>query len=223
MKFKSPIISAASGSIGGAVYSHNRFGQYIRNRIVPVNPSSSAQVGVRNSFGNLAARWQTITSVQRASWTLYGANVPVTNVNGDSINLTGLNWYIGCNTLRLQVGLSILDQAPGIFDRASLTPPVPTLSAPTSSIAFTSTDTWAGAVGGALAVYQSFPKSKTINFYKGPYRFIGKVLGAASPPASPVSFTNTAPFVTPVRGFYKFVAINADGRFSPLVTAQSDL
>jgi len=43
MKFKSPILSQASGSIAGITFSHNRGGMYVRARAVPTNPGSPQQ------------------------------------------------------------------------------------------------------------------------------------------------------------------------------------
>lgn len=45
----------ARGSIGGQVFSKNRFGNYMRARITPVNPNSARQAVVRAIVQALAA------------------------------------------------------------------------------------------------------------------------------------------------------------------------
>jgi hypothetical protein len=219
MKFKSPIISQGSGKIGGAVYSHNRGGNYIRNWRTPVNTNTAQQQAIRNDLGTLQARFaQTLTSGQRAAWATFAANVPVVNSMGDSITITAQNWYIKANVPRLQASITPVDAGPTVFELATLTTPTPTITAAgtTASLAFTNTDAWANEVGGFLLVYASRAQNATINFYKGPYRFAGKVTGAATPPTTPA--TITLPFVSGPTGskqFFRVVAVRADGRPSP--------
>lgn len=222
MKFKSPIISQGSGKIGGAVYSHNRGGNYIRNWRTPTNPNTAQQQAVRNAMSQLQTRFaQTLTAAQRAAWAVFAVNVPVVNTLGDSINLTGQQWYIKSNVLRLQASVAAVDAGPTVFELATLTLPVPTITAAgtTVSLAFStgaSTDQWANEAGGYLLLYASRPQNPTINYFKGPYRFAAKVTGAASPPTSPAVIT--LPFVSGPTGskqFFRAVAVRADGRPSP--------
>lgn len=65
-----------SGSIGATVHSHNRFGQYIRARSVPVNPNTARQVIARNAARSIMIAWQnTLTQDQRDAWNVYAANL----------------------------------------------------------------------------------------------------------------------------------------------------
>ena len=50
MLFKPTIVASLSGSLGGITASHNRFGAYLRERVIPVNPGTQPQVIVRNAF-----------------------------------------------------------------------------------------------------------------------------------------------------------------------------
>lgn len=220
MKFTSQIVAGASGSVRGLVASHNKGGQYFRGRSIPTNPQTAFQQQVRNSMAMLTSAWsQILTALQRQGWNDYAANVPTTDSLGNKIQLTGLNWYVACNVPRLQCGLTRVDAPPTTFTLASLTNP--TLTSFTASTrvlvsAYTNTDAWAIATGGALAYFISQPQSPGINFFKGPYRFLGKVLGnTGTPPTSP--FTSAAgPFPT-TAGNQVFVfarALNADGRIS---------
>lgn len=115
-------MGAASGAIGSAVASHNKGGQYLRARVVPSGAVPTfEQAIVRNSLASLAAAWSAeLTPEQRDAWTNYALNVPGVNRLGDSIQLSGQNWYIACNTPRLQNALARVDDAPTIFDRGNL-------------------------------------------------------------------------------------------------------
>ena len=116
MKYKSSLISVASGSLNGSTFSHNRFGAYIRNRTTPVNPSSQRQQDVRAVFTSLAADWsEVLTQAQRDAWTLYGENVETINNFGDPIHLTGINMFMRSNTVLLQAGLPQVNAGPTTF------------------------------------------------------------------------------------------------------------
>jgi hypothetical protein len=225
MKFTSQVYSAVSGSIGGITYAHNTGGMYARARAIPTDPASSFQQVLRNAIGALTTRWlTTVTAAQRAAWDTFAQNVPILDALGQPRLISALAWYIKCNSLRLQAGVAVVDAAPTVFELGTLTLPVPTITAAgtTASVAFTNTDSWANEAGGYLLVYASRAQNATINFFKGPYRFAGKVTGAASPPASPSVVT--LPFVsgpTGSRQFFKFISVRADARPSATFRVQA--
>lgn len=218
MKYTSQIVSAASGSVGGCTYSRNRYGSYIRNRSIPVNPASAAQNAVRGALATLVARWtSTLTTSQRTLWETWAINTPQVDALGNPITLTGQNAYIMMNTLRIQTGTAIIDIAPTIFANAALTPPTivsATASTEVLSIGFTNTDTWAGVVGGKLLVYASRPQNISKLFFAGPYRLAGTINGAATPPTSPQPITSIFNFEVGQRVHVRFRAMQADARIS---------
>jgi len=217
VKFKSPVYSQASGSIAGITYSHNLGGLYTRARTIPVNSQTSQQQAVRNFVSTLAARWtQTLTAAQRAGWETYALNVPITDTLGDPRTVTGLNHYIRANVPRLQIALTIIDAAPVIFSGAvlQLISMTPDASADTISVTYINTDEWANAVGGALILYGSRPVNPSVNYFKGPYRLYTFVLGAATPPSSPIISAAPFPIDTGQKVFVQGRATTADGRLS---------
>lgn len=218
MKYTSAIAATGSGSIGGATASHNRGGQYFRRRAIPVNPSTVQQQAVRGFFSTLQAAWDsTLTSAQRSAWDSYALNTPVTDALGNSVNAGGKGMYTRGNVPRLQAGLTRVDTGPTTFGLPALTAPaITSLVASTGILTFTytNTDSWAGAVGGALLVYVSRPQNAAINSFKGPYRFAGKVLGAATPPTSPGTVTSPFTYAVGQKAFVKLVAVDALGRLS---------
>jgi hypothetical protein len=123
--------------------------------------------------------------------------------------------YAGCNIARLQAGLTRVDAAPTVLVLPTLTPPVLTVTAPSSgSMAFTSTDAWNGEVGGALIIHTARPTGAGIEYFKGPYRYADKAAGAVSPPTSPKTFTLSFPCVAGQKINYKVRCVRADGRIS---------
>lgn len=218
VKYKSQVFSQASGSIAGMTYSRNAGGLYVRARAVPVNPNTPAQQQVKANLSNLSQRWtNTLTAVQRAAWEAYAAAVPVRDSLGEERPISGNAMYIRCNSPRLAGSLAIVDDGPTNNTLCGLTPPsivTATGSSGILSISYTNTDVWAGAVGGGLLVFVSQPQTPAVNFFKGPFRFAGKVAGAATPPTSPAAITSPFPFVAGKRVFARFVATAADGRLS---------
>lgn len=220
MKFKGTIGDQFSGSIGGLTASHNRGGYYFRQRVIPVNPSSSFQQAVRALVAELTSRWgTTLTASQREGWTTYSDNVPISDTLGDPRKIGGLPQYIRSNVPRLQAGLSRVDDAPSIFDQGILTPPGITSITGSTDIAivtFTNTDTWAVTTGGALLVYASRGVNPSINYFKGPFRFAGSVLGnTTTPPTSPQNITMPFNVVAGQRVFLQFRGTASDGRLTP--------
>lgn len=218
MRFKSSIYSVSSGSSAGTTWSHNRYGQYVRNRSTPVNPNSLLQQAIRDAFAAMSNRFSAIlTDLQRAEWKAYAEAVPVINSFGDPIILTANAMYVRCNAIRIQAGLDPVDDGPAILlGGESPTNVVLTAveAAQALSFAFTNTDDWAGEVGGALICYTGIPKSPTVNFYNGPYRLAKVVLGAVVPPVSPSAGVSPYAIQTGQRLFGYCRAVRADGRIS---------
>lgn len=195
MKFKSENMTQASGSIAGVTYAHTKGGVlYRRARAIPTNPASANQTLVRTIFTFLVNYWQTLSASVRNGWETYAANVTVVNSLGDAVNNSGFNWFIAVNTPRLQSSFKLsqtvplVDTAPSIFNRGSLAV-VTTTPTETSglSVAYDDTEDWADVDGAALFVYQGKPVNATRNFFKGPYRLVGVVLGdSTTPPTSPL-------------------------------------
>ena len=219
MKYTSPIISSGSGSMGGTTYSHNQFGQYMRNRKVPVNPNSALQISVRTVFADLAQRWQsTLTTAQRAAWNNYAANVAVKDKLGQDIYLTGLNHYLRSNCALIQGGLTRVDAGPEIF----------TLPGEDSSFAVTASEAtqllsvafddeldWLDEDGGAMLVSSGIPVNPTVNFFGGPYRFADAIEGdAVTPPTTPTTMTSPFQIAEDQKVFARGRIVLADGRLS---------
>lgn len=231
MLFKSEHITQASGSIGGVTYSHNSGGMYRRARSIPVNPNSGNQSQVRAALTNLTQRWtETLTAAQRTSWNTYASNVPVTNKLGDTVNISGQNWYLAANTPRVQAGnkftlgwsSSEIDDAPTMFDRGDFTTPTFTASEASGlSVTFDNTDAWANEDDAAMLIFQGMPKNASRNFFNGPYRLVHVIEGnSVTAPTSPRAIVagalaaNGFVIAEGQRQWLSFAVTRADGRLS---------
>lgn len=225
MKFLSNVIASGSGSFGGTCVSRNRYGMYMRSRVVPVDPASALQSEVRSVFAQLVDAWvNELSAAERSAWETYAANVPLLGSLGNQQFVTGQNHYVRVNTCAIQAGLARVDAAPTVFDLGSLTAPTytPDASLISTSVAFTATDAWNVTDGGALLAYQGQPQNPGRTFYKGPFRFIGSILGdTALPPSTPQTFSSPYSLAAGQRVFYYVRAIQPDGRLSSKVYGQA--
>jgi len=206
-----------SGSIGGTTWSHNRFGAYVRNRSVPVNPSTDRQVAVRNAVRSLTIAWQnTITQAQRDAWNTYASNVTWLNRLGQTVSLTGLNHYVRCNTPRVQNGIAAVDAAPTIFNLATAELELSaTASAATQQITIDgkATGEWIGEADAWQFFFQGIPQNSGIAFFAGPYRQLSAVPGAGPPPF-PAVIDAVFPFAEGQRIWIRSRIARGDGRLS---------
>jgi len=169
-------------------------------------------------MADLTSRWvDTLTAAQRAAWDNYGLQVPVTDKLGQSINLSGLNHYVRSNVQRVVSAIGRIDDAPTIFDLGSYTAPAITSCTASTGVilvAFDNTDDWAGESGSYMFLYASRGQSPSVNFFKGPYRFVEPIIGAGTPPTSPNSMIGPFPFDVGQKVYVKAVVSRADGRLS---------
>lgn len=195
MKFKSEIVTQASGSIGGTTYSHAKGGVlYRRARAIPVNPATGNQVLVRSQFTTAVNQWiNSISPAIRAAWNLYASNVLKTNTLGDAVEISGQNWFIATQVPRLQAisklssGLTQNLIAPPVFNRGDFTPVTATVSVSAGlTVTYEAGDAWANEDDAAMLIYQGRPASPGRQFFAGPYRLVGAIEGSSSsPPTSP--------------------------------------
>lgn len=219
MKYKSNLISTASGSLAGTTFSRNRYGQYMRNRSIPTNPNSARQNTVRTLLANLTQYWgNTLTSTQRDQWAAYAANVPVLNTLGDQIYLTGLNMFVRSNLPNLQAGGSIIAAGPVVFTlpEADSTFAV-AISEATQQITVTFDDTaeWCDEDAGKLIVQMGKAVSPTINYFGGPWRFADSIDGdSVTPPTSSTAINCSFTCQEAQKVFCQARILRGDGRLS---------
>jgi hypothetical protein len=218
MLIKSGVVASGSGSMGGITLSHNKGGMYFRTRAIPTNPGTTYQQVIRNIIAALASRWsETLTPTQRAAWQTYADNVPLLNPLGDPINVSGLNMFTRCNVARQQAGVAGVDDAPTVFNLGEFTDPVITADAvgDQASIAFTNTDDWANEDGAYMLSYASRPQNRSINYFKGPYRYMDSIAGnSTTPPTSPAAQDLPFALAYDQNVFFRVIVVRADGRVS---------
>lgn len=194
MKWRGAAIGggATSGKLGPAVASRNKGGQYLRSRVVPSGgtPTPPQEV-IRNAVRSIVPQWSTLTEGQRTAWNTYGVNVPTVDVLGDSIQLSGQNWFVGSNVLATQTGLDIVKDGPTTFDRGGidLADAEFTAGASTGTLALASTvaSLLGGDAGAGVIVYGGKDYSRGRGKYFGSFQIAAVFPGDDT--ASVLTFT----------------------------------
>ena len=109
-----------------------------------------------------------------------------------------------------------MDTAPTNFDLGTFTAPV-LFSAEEPDVLtvnYTNTDDWAIAVGGYLLLFAGQPQNAGRSFYRGPWRYCGKVSGAVVPPESPEEATAPFALTEGQKVWMMARVIQIDGRIS---------
>lgn len=110
-----------SGSIADRTHSHNRAGQYTRNRRAPVQPIGTGRRStVRAAFAAASSYWSTMSDVQRAAWDSFAPDHPVTDSLGQSIILTGHQMFVRVQSTRQNVAQAISPSIPEVMDLPNL-------------------------------------------------------------------------------------------------------
>jgi hypothetical protein len=160
MLVSSQLVAAGSGSIAGLTWSHNRGGQYIRARVIPVNPNTEAQGIARENMSTAVSLWtNTLTDAQRQAWATYAQDTPTVNRLGAQLILSGQAMFIRSVTSRLIAGLAAILDGP---TQSGLGPTPqwvtdPVVDSGTQTVAGTTVSVEGAGVTGDLSVYVSRP------------------------------------------------------------------
>lgn len=212
-------VTTIRGSIGGTVFSKNRYGAYARARTIPIDPSTAPQQKIRSVMGSVRHAWASVlTQVQRDAWAVYAANVDMVNRIGQTINLTGWNQFSRSATSLAYNDFDIVAPAPTDFSLAEQDSDIAVTASEATqliSIAFDDTMDWLDEDEAHLLVYVSRPQNATVNFFKGPYTVAGALDGdSVTPETSPATMAAPHVFVEGQKLFVQFRIVRADGRLS---------
>lgn len=101
------IVADIRNKLNGSVFSKNRYGSYVRTKVTPVNPQTTAQQNVRNRLSTNSQAWRGLTEAQRQGWIDAAANFPFTDIFGNSRILSGNALYVKLNN-----NLAVANQSP---------------------------------------------------------------------------------------------------------------
>jgi len=115
-----PMVGQASGSVGGAVFSHNRYGTYMRRRATPTKVTSLPAMNAKALLAAISRGWQTLDPEEQLAWGVWAANNPIVDRLGDRQTLTGHAAYVRCNAVYNVINGSSKDTPPVLASPSGL-------------------------------------------------------------------------------------------------------
>jgi hypothetical protein len=175
------IISEIRNKIAATVYTKNKAGASIRNRVTPINRRSPNQTLRRQQLASLSSGWRNLTQAERDGWNAAGASFPQTDNLGQTVFLTGEQLYVRCNANLLLTGNAQITSAPSpaSFAVLAFTSLAATADDGVISLAFSPTV----PTGFELVVRASAPVSAGKSFMpSSAFKFIQSIAPAATSP-----------------------------------------
>jgi hypothetical protein len=112
-----PVISEARNKIALTVYSRNRGGPYIREKVTPSQTPTTPRVASKNLMTSTSHAWsQTLTEAQRQAWRSFASTIPLHDKLGNTHNLSGQNWWQKLATNQSIIGAAITTDPPANLD-----------------------------------------------------------------------------------------------------------
>ena len=182
MKIKwGALVVAGRGKIGGHVGSRNSAGDYLRTKVTPVNPNTSAQALVRNRLAVISQAWRGLTEDQRTSFNAAVSDFAKTDIFGDLKNPTGFNLYQRLNNNLSVVGATAITVAPR--PEAVLTTVIGALAIDVGvGDAMTLATSGAVPAGTSMEIWGTPGLSPGKSFVKSEYRLLAVVAALGTSP-----------------------------------------
>lgn len=166
MKYISPLLSDARASVGGATFSKNRGGNYIRAKVAPVQPRTVAQQNARSNLATLSGMWKSLSASQIAGWNALASGITLKDSLGTSYKPTGNQLFVGNNRNLSDAAQTVISAPPsGSPDFEDISPL--TLVATAGTPAFTVAPTIGAAPTGMIFMVKATPQVSPGRSYFG--------------------------------------------------------
>lgn len=171
----SALVSDMRGKLNGSVMSKNRSGSYVRNKVTPSNPQTSAQMLIRGIFSEITKGWSNLTNSQRQSWENSVEAFQGTNIFGDSVKPSGKTLFQKLNQNLMITGQASVTTcpAPAELPYANLTSAVFTVSDQSLMV-----NTSGQTTGSKVIVFATAPLTQGTKFVKNKLRKIAVFEGS---------------------------------------------
>lgn len=168
--FKSLLFGEIRNKMAGIVFSRNKAGAYVRQRVSGVNPKTVSQQTVRTLMTTVSQAWKGITAAQRLAWNQAATTWVHINVFNDNAPLSGFGLYCRLNRNLQTTGTAMIDDVP----IHSTVVGMESSSLVADTTAGTLTLTFAPAIVATqyLLIYGSKAVSPGVNFVKSEYRLL---------------------------------------------------
>lgn len=173
------MMTDARGKLGGQVFSKNRAGAYIRTKVTPSNPQTTAQAQVRSNLATLSTGWNTLTAEQITQWNSSVEDWASTDVFGDIKKPTGKNLYVKLNVNLLNSGQSVVATPPAKLELPALVGIDVDVTTATNTLVI---EGLSGFSNGLYQIEACAPVPRGVNFVKNRFRVIAYEAEASPTP-----------------------------------------
>lgn len=161
-----------SGSVGAVTSSRNRSGQYRRQRAMPTQPRTAAQVLARARLSGQSSAWRGLTDAQRAAWNGFANSFSLVNSLGATIGLTGHQTFCKINAVNLANGDAAVTAPPALPSFGAVTATGITMTAGTPAFTVAGTT----PTGGVKHMIYASPQLSAGVSYNAQFRLIATVI-----------------------------------------------
>lgn len=199
----SALVSEMRNKLNGSVFSRNRGGNYLRNKVTPLNPKTSSQVAARSRLTQFSQAWRGLTEDQRNAWLAAVPNWARTDIFGDIVNPSGNTLYIRLNINIALAGGTAIAVPPSPVGASALTDLSVTVdvSSTTMEVVFAPSPVPANHT---LVIESTPAMSPGINNANSQFRVISTVAAAGTTPED-VWAAQVAKFGAPIAGQKVFI------------------
>lgn len=175
------MVAEMSGALGNVVASKNRYGAYLRSRVVPTKVVTDATNDVRGRLSSLSQAYAALTDAQQESWKTWAAVNPITDRLGDKRVLQPSAAFIQLNARILQAGGTQIDVPPVAAAPAAIVGLGVAAAAGAGTVAISWTS---GALGAneCLAVWIALVDSAGRSYYRNLLKLVKVTAAAATTP-----------------------------------------
>ena len=106
------LMGQLSGKVGNVVFSHNRFGSYVRALVKPTQSQSDPSLIQRGVFATISQGWRLQTDADKLAWKEWAQNNQITDRVGQKQALDGHAAYCMLNQRLFAAGQSLLTVPP---------------------------------------------------------------------------------------------------------------
>jgi hypothetical protein len=195
------------GKLGLIVGQGGRFGQIRRTYVIPANPRTVDQMGIRRDLAQVSSSWRSLTKAQQSAWISAASSVQSTRKGGTQGPLTGAQLYNKINCVNLLAGNAIATAPAAKPDIGASVATGFTIANTSGAVTLRVARAAAAPSGNPYIVRAAAPQSNGINAAPAM-----KVLGVISPTAAgttDITSLYAAKFGLPAAGQQVWVAISA--------------
>jgi hypothetical protein len=132
-----PTLGPITGKLGGLSFQSSPYGNVVKVKSQPTRFTTARQNSSHKKQQDLINAWQQLNVDTRAMWNIFAAANPYFTTRGVSRTVSGYNYFMGLNRVRLLAVLSVLNTPPTYSAQAA--PPTVHLNIDTIGLSITLT------------------------------------------------------------------------------------